>query len=367
MALSLGQLDPPSTPHALLEDAKRALLSTLPRGWFVSSLTSENARANVGFDAQLTIESPGYFTRSFQLELKTNPKRRDLAELLGAVREGVAPQTETLLIARFLSPNLRAELEQREISFVDATGNVFIHSVDPAIFIRRDGANADPWRGPGRPVGSLKGLPAARLVRALADFTPPYTMPQLAKLSGASPGATYRLIDFLEQEALVERELPRVTSVRWSELLRRWSEETDGLSPNSTGTGFIEPRGAQEVLRKLRAVGSDEYVISGSVAAGPYYSYAEARLVTLYANKPIELAKKLGWRRVESGANVIIAAPRSPVVFDRTTAVDGLRRVSPSQAAVDLLNGPGRQPAEGEALLEWMASHEDEWRRQPNH
>lgn len=33
-----------------------------------------------------------------------------------------------------------------------------------------------------------------------------------------------------------------------------------------------------------------------------------------------------------------------------------------SQVAVDLLTGPGRGPAEGDALIEWMEQNEDAWR-----
>lgn len=34
-----------------------------------------------------------------------------------------------------------------------------------------------------------------------------------------------------------------------------------------------------------------------------------------------------------------------------------------SQVAVDLLTGPGRNPGEGVALLDWMEAHESQWRR----
>ena len=36
-----------------------------------------------------------------------------------------------------------------------------------------------------------------------------------------------------------------------------------------------------------------------------------------------------------------------------------IRYVAPSQAAVDLLTSPGRSPAEGEAVLEWMARNQE--------
>ncbi len=41
---------------------------------------------------------------------------------------------------------------------------------------------------------------------------------------------------------------------------------------------------------------------------------------------------------------------------------DGLQRCHPSQIAVDLLCGPVRGEAEGEALIAWMARNIEKWR-----
>ena len=90
----------------------------------------------------------------------------------------------------------------------------------PALLLRDRGEDRDPWRGPGRPRGTLQGPPAARVVRALIDFAPPYTIPDLAERARASTGATYRVIELLEQERLLERQrYGPITDVRWRALL----------------------------------------------------------------------------------------------------------------------------------------------------
>ena len=61
---------------------------------------------------------------------------------------------------------------------------------------------------------------------------------------------------------------------------------------------------------------------------------------------------------MDAGANVLLARNAYDVVFDRTENLDGLTAVAPSQAAVDLITGPGRIPAEAEALLDWMQANE---------
>jgi hypothetical protein len=82
----------------------------------------------------------------------------------------------------------------------------------------------------------------------------------------------------------------------------------------------------------------------------------------IYTNSPAELADRLELRPVETGANVLLMAPSDDVVFTRAIEPEGLRIAAPSQIAADLLNGPGRAPAEAEALLDWMQSNESIWR-----
>jgi len=70
----------------------------------------------------------------------------------------------------------------------------------------------------------------------------------------------------------------------------------------------------------------------------------------------------LGWLPTEQGSDVVLLEPYDPVVVKRLVIRDGLRVVAPSQLVLDTLSGNGRLPAEGEALLVWMAEHEGEWR-----
>lgn len=48
-------------------------------------------------------------------------------------------------------------------------------------------------------------------------------------------------------------------------------------------------------------------------------------------------------------------------MFERNTTTDNIIYVSPVQAAIDCLTGPGRMPAEGEALVQWMSDKPSRW------
>ncbi|MGH2583974.1 MAG: hypothetical protein ACRDJE_03595, partial [Dehalococcoidia bacterium] len=73
-------------------------------------------------------------------------------------------------------------------------------------------------------------------------------------------------------------------------------------------------------------------------------------------------AKQLDLRRVETGANVLLAEPFDAVAFARGFEHAGHSYAAYSQVVVDLLTGPGRWPAEGEAVLQWMQANESVWR-----
>lgn len=124
---------------------------------------------------------------------------------------------------------------------------------EPGLFLADRGADSDPWRGPGRPRGTLKGEPAARVVRALADLAGPWTIRSPVEASGASTGATYRVVDYLQREGLATRvEDGRIAVSDWGATLRRWSEDY-GLVRNGRVTRWIAPRGLGDLATRMRA------------------------------------------------------------------------------------------------------------------
>ncbi len=342
------------------------LQERLPPGWTATAaydVPDENRRR---VDAVVELAAPDRSRVRLVAEFKRAVVRRDLLpvlEQLETARASVPPPTIPVLVSRYLSVSVRGWLDENDVSYVDATGNLRLVSGAPAIYLRDRGADRDPWRGPGRPRGTLRGEPAARVVRALADFYPPMPVTALVRRSGASTGATYRVLDFLEQEALVTRGTRGVVEqVPWRRLLERWSEDY-GFQQDNAVSRFMQPRGLPALLTGLAATSELKYAVTGSLAAERWAAYAAPRLATIYVDDVAVAGELLGLREVDSGANVLLAAPDSKVVFDRAREIDGVLYAAPSQVAVDLLTGPGRNPAEGKALLDWMEINERAWRK----
>lgn len=349
----------------VLRRAVALLQERLPPGWVATPSYEAPDGSGRRMDAMVEVSGPDNSVVRVLAEYRRSVVRRDLpavVEQLESMRAAVPGPTVLAIVSRYLSDSVRSWLAENGISYLDATGNLRLVSSEPAVYLQDKGADRDPWRGPGRPRGTLQGAPAARVVRALADYRAPLSVRELVERSGASTGAAYRVLDFLDQETLLARgERGVVESVRWRPLLERWSKDYSFQRIN-TVSGHLQPRGLPALLADLRAASEPTYVVTGSLAAQQWASYAPPRLAMLYVDDVAAGATALGLRQVDSGGNVLLASPAYDVVFDRPVEIDGVNYASPSQVVVDLLTGPGRSPAEGQALLDWMETNEDAWR-----
>ncbi len=266
-----------------------------------------------------------------------------------------------MIVSRYLSPRTRETLVELGASYADATGNMRLTVDRPAVFVEAAGADSDPWRGPEREMQTLKGRPAAKVVRALVDFQPPMGIRDLSQRSGASLGSTYRVVDFLDKEALLQRDdRGAIVDVNWPDLLMRWSQDYSFQKMNSAISGF-EPRGPARVIDRLRDENL-QYAVTGSLSAVRVAEVAAPQLATIFADEPEALVESLGLR-ASGPMNVTIGRAFDPVVYERSEDNEGVVYAAWSQTAVDLLSGPGRSPAEGEALVDWMRRNKGAWRR----
>jgi len=353
----------------VLRVAVEQIRDRLPATWDAQQDELERPQGTEDFaiNAVLRLRSPAGDEARLIVHAKRLMNTRDVPMALEALQRatiewGSDQEVVKVIAARYLAPPTRERIAAAGGGYIDATGNLRIAVDQPALFLADRGAAHDPWRGPGRPRGTLRGPPAARVVRALIDFAPPYSVPELSERAGASTGVTYRVVEFLEDEGLLERQRQGpITAVRWRKLLMRWSEDY-GFAESNTIATFLEPHGLGMLTRRLSALPELDYVVTGSLAAERVAAYAPARLATVYVRNLPEAVAALDLRRTETGANVALATGKYVMAFERAETVDGLRVAALSQVAVDLLTGPGRNPSEATALMDWMEANESCWR-----
>lgn len=335
----------------------------LPGNWRVTEKFA-TPKASLQPDVEIEIEAPGERLVRLVVEVKQVVERRDVARIGERLRSMASgPEAVPVVAARYLSASVRQALTEAQISYVDATGNIRITVETPAVFISDRGDDRDPWRQ-GRPRGTLKGEPAARVARALLDYRRTWRVRELITASGASSGATYRVLDYLQREDLIVKGDDNYRVTDWERLLREWSADA-AFQATTRVMAFIEPRGVDSLLGKLSKATPFPAAVTGSLAAKEWAPYAPTKAVYVYVSSIQEASAQWGLRPNAAAPNVILLEPRTvgdvPFVNVRFSAA-GYPVAAPAQVAADLLNGPGREPAEGEHLIEWMKANEQQWR-----
>lgn len=159
--------DAPETETEITRRGAAMLVERLPTGWSARLASVGEGRTG----ARIEVEGTDGRSAILVTEAKRVVDGRDigpLGERLATPAQGTS-QGPGLVMARYLSPPVRAKLTEAGLSYIDATGNIRVEIESPGLFLSDRGADRDPWRGPGRPRGTLKGEPAARVVRAVTD------------------------------------------------------------------------------------------------------------------------------------------------------------------------------------------------------
>lgn len=349
----------------MAEMAVAWLRDRLPANWEVGPTTRAELNGSAGGRADLALDlrGPSGTYATVAVEAKRSFGPRDVDRLLGGlarVLRTLANNVAILVVAPWLSERTQELLRSEEINYLDLTGNAYFRLDNPALFMQTQGAAKDPAPAP-RGKARVQGPKAGRLLRMLIDFRPPYGVRELAAVAELAPGYVSRLLDTLDDEALIERSARgRVESVDVRRLLARWAETYDVLRANKAAT-YLAPGGASRTLQRLGEIGQ-AIAVTGSFAAVRLAPVAGPALLAAYCDDPAAVADALELIPTDEGANVVLMRPFDPVVWQRTSVEEGVTYVAPSQAVVDCLTGNGRMPAEGEALLQWMAENEAAWR-----
>jgi hypothetical protein len=356
----------------LLTQGKDLLQEVLGQHWQLT-VQREPVEGDRGVDATLQIKSDDGVYVDMMVEVKHRVTPKDvmgtLVPMAQLVRR-VNRSTRLLVISAWISPRTQEALRGAGIDYLDLTGNVSLRVPRPAIVVHTQGATRAPasHRAPsGKP--ALTGTKAGRLVRLLADVAPPYRATDLAKHSRLSLGYVSRLLDTLEDQLLIQREGKVIASVDWQRLLRARAAQTD-LLRTTPATGMLAPNGVAQVIEQLKAMPMDcsrEVLVTGSHTARALAPLAVGGQLMLYVRdnpEDVELvASELGLLDVGEGADVLLLRAQDLSVWQRPLWHGGLWHVGPSQLVLDCLSGPGRMPAEGEKVLEFLDAHEKSWRK----
>ena len=210
-----------ATEETNLVDAAIAWLQgQFPTTWTVqrsvrSVASADPNRPPAQVDAIVEVAGPqGVVTLIVEAKRTFMPK--DAEQLFSGLARRIRdlnPGYPILIVAPWLSSRTREILAAEGTNYLDLTGNARIRLEYPTVIINSQGANRDPDPLP-RGKARVRGPKAARLIRLLLDVVPPYGVSGIAKFTDLAPGYVSRLLETLDEEAIVERS----RKVRWSGL-----------------------------------------------------------------------------------------------------------------------------------------------------
>jgi len=333
------------------DDAVRLLRELLPEGWTISV-----ARRGSG-PKGIRVTAPSGAAAEMAVMALADGTPRAAAAL------DVGPSA-TLVVADWLSERTQEVLRSGGASFIDATGNADVRLSEPGLFIRTQGSVRDPSPKPTKGP-TLRGPKAWALLRTLVEVPPPLGVRELAAAVDVDAGYVSRVLAVLEQELLVTR-TPRgpVTVVEWEGVLRRCVGSYSLFDSNRTST-WVAAGGPERFIADLGGKRAGRWAITGSFAAARLAPVAAPEIAVIYADDLDRLTRTGRLLPTTRGANVIVAEPYDPIVFDRTVTDSRETYVSVAQVAMDSLTGNARMPAEGEAVIAWMRKNGQRWRVEP--
>tara|TARA_B100000378_G_scaffold275768_1_gene272409 strand:+ start:198 stop:1256 length:1059 start_codon:yes stop_codon:yes gene_type:complete len=235
----------------------------------VRAISVDRSSGRGGVDAVVTAQF-GAASAAFGVEVKLNPPRsRADVRRLPEAGAGVV----NMLVAPFLSPPVRDELERCGWSYWDATGNMRIRSAEPAVWIDRAGASRNP--DPGVSAGaqrlrSLKGKAASEVVVQLLNVGNAASVRELARDTGAGVGTVSRVIELLRADEVVDVGSGGIGVPDRVALARRWARDY-GFESTFKPARYVSLLGEDVALNRLGRSGL-RFAVTGSRAASAEFA-----------------------------------------------------------------------------------------------
>jgi hypothetical protein len=336
--------------NPLLQDGLAVLADLLPAGFSVE-ISSLTRRRGSGKTWILLRNGRGQRATCLVV-LRGRVEKRDL-DGLALVAAGSAHPV--LVLARALTATARRRLPALGIGYCDLAGNARIELGAVGLGLQRDGAPTSAGRN-RRGLRSLSGPMAGRVVRALVDLRPPYTLAALAEQARVEPSYVSRVLAFVDDAGWLDRRPHgRLAGVAWQPLLRRWAKDAP-LDARGEICRFHCPRTVSDFLSQLARSGF-LHALTGGSAYGMLVGSPVVRTAVLYVDDLDAAVAQFDLRPASVTAEIVLIKDADRAVFHRSREEAGLRYVSPSLMAADL-----DDPAAFEAALDWMAKHEAAWR-----
>ena len=261
------------------------------------------------------------------------------------------PRAYGIVSAPYISADAGRICRDEGVGYVDLAGNCGL--IFANLFIERQGIPKPPQER--RPLRSLYAPKAGRLLRALLEEPKrPWTLQALAEKADVSLGLAFKVKQRLLDFEFVAEGNEGLVMAKPEELLRQWGA-TYSFAKNDVFEYYSQedPAHLEAALARYCRKAGARYafsLFSGAARVAPYARYLKgAAYVT---GEPSEIAKKLEWKPVSSGANFTLLSAYDEGVFYGVRKINRDSVVSDVQLYLDLVGSKARGEEAAAFLLE---------------
>lgn len=267
-----------------------------------------------------------------------------------AIRDGAA-RSYGLAAAPYISLRAAEVCKEGGIGFIDLAGNCRL--VFDQIFIERRGFPKP--RLEQRPLRTLFAPKASRVIRVLLEEPKrSWQVQELARQGKVSLGQAFKVKERLLDLDYARAEEEGLRVQRPEALLREWASVYSyqkNVLLDCYGSGEVADleRNFSDYCR-ANTLPFAFTLFSGAARVAPFARYS--RGFAYMAGNVAEVAQRLGWKPVPSGANFTIMTPFDEGVFYGKREMDGETVASDVQLYLDLAGYKGRGEEAAEFLIE---------------
>lgn len=285
------------------------------------------------------------------VQIKSNGQPRMARQAVYQFKDFLAQEQSGygIFFAPFISDEAGKICEEAGVGYMDMAGNCLI--TFGTVYIRRSGTrNPSPQRRDLRSLYSPKG---ERILRVFLDHPKvTWRMADLAKAANVSLGQVANI-----KKLLLDREWLRDTAegillTSPASLLDEWSQ-----TYRFQRSAMIECYALAEISEIEAQVAEKcvemgfRYALSGFSSAARFAPMVRYQKASAYITGDIQaIIHALGWKAVQSGANITLLAPYDDGVFYRIQTVDEMTITSPLQTYLDLQHQRGRGQEAAQAV-----------------
>lgn len=256
-----------------------------------------------------------------------------------------------LIVAPFLSEESRQICAEAGVNYLDLSGNYLLKL--PQVYIKADGR---PNKYPStRPLRSVFSPKSTRLLRVLLnDPMKPRYVKDLAKAANLSLGQVSNLKkELLNYDYLAKTDEGKLRLKSPEKLLLKWADKYTYTKNETVSLYSLE---SSDVIEKIVTEKASEQNIeyaftltSGSIRVAPFLR--SKRVFAYVDSDPDLFAQNCGFKKVDSGANILLLKPYDEGVFYFKQEIDGSSVVSDVQLYLDLHSFKQRGQEAAEFIL----------------